>query len=134
MWRAFAGEFPTIVRMEPLTQLARRSKGQAPPPWVIWEALCDPWRSKDREWFDLRTGELAPRLLDSRKPDLVVWSSIWEDRPELRIRFEIATGGAGSAVTWALLGPELLSDDEIKRRRYRIDQLINGQLRETFDQ
>ena len=134
MWRAVAGEFPTIHRMEPLTQLARRSKGQAPPPWVIWEALCDPWRSNDREWFDLRTGELAPRILESRKPDLVVWASIWEDRPELRIRFDIATGGAGSAVTWTLLGPELLSDDDIKRRRYRIDQLINGQLRETFDQ
>ncbi len=64
----------------------------------------------------------------------MVWASIWEDRPELRIRFEIATSGAGSAVTWTLLSPELLSDNEIKRRRYRIDQLINGQLRETFDQ
>ena len=64
----------------------------------------------------------------------MAWSSIWEERPELRIRFEIATGGAGSAVTWTLLGPDRLSDDEVKRRRYRIDQLINGQLRETFDQ
>ena len=91
MWRAVAGEFPTIHRMGPLPELARRSKGQAPPPWVIWEALCDPWRSNGREWFDLRRGELAPRLLESRKPDLVVWSSIWEDRPELRIQFEIAT-------------------------------------------
>ena len=87
MWRAVAGEFPTIDRMEPLKQLARRSKGQAPPPWVIWEALCDPWRSNDRRWFDLRTGEVSPRILENREPDLVVWSSIWEDRPELRIRF-----------------------------------------------
>jgi hypothetical protein len=134
MWRAVAREFLTIHCMEALKELARRLKGQAPPPWVIWEALCDPWRPNGREWFDLRTGELGPRLLDSRKPDLVVWSSIWEDRPELKIRFEIAAGGAGSAVTWTLLGPELLSGDEIKRRRYRIDQLINGQLRQTFDQ
>lgn len=134
MWRPVGGEFRSIHRMEPLTELARRSKGQAPPPWVIWEALCDPWRSSGRDWFDLRTGELVPRLLESRKPDLVVWSSIWEERPELRIRFEITPAGAGSAVTWTLLGPEPLNGDEIKRRRYRIDQLINGQLRETFDQ
>lgn len=134
MWRAVANELPTIHCMEPLTELARRSKGQAPPPWVIWEALCDPWRSNGRHWFDLRTGELVPRLLESRKPDLVVWSSIWEECPELRIRFVVTPAGAGSAVTWTLLGPELLSDDEIKRRRYRIDQLINGQLRESFDQ
>src|SRR4051794_9873592 len=116
MWRGGGGDFPTIHRMESLTELGRRSKGQAPPPWVIWEALCDPWRSKGREWFDLCQGELAPRLLDSRKPDLLVWSSIWEDRPELMIRFEIARAGAGSAVTWTLLGPELLSDEEVKRR------------------
>jgi len=57
--------------MEPLTELARRSKGQAPPPWVIWEALCDAWRSNGRDRFDVRTGELVPGVLESRRPDLV---------------------------------------------------------------
>jgi hypothetical protein len=82
MWSAVAGEFPSIPCMEPLTEFAGRSKGQAPPPWVIWEAICDPGSRSSREWFDLRTRELVPDILESRKPDLVVWSSIWEDRPE----------------------------------------------------
>jgi hypothetical protein len=134
MGRAVADEFPNIHRVDRPIQLARRAKGQAPPPWVVWEALCDPWRPNGREWFDLRPGELAPTVLETRKPGLVVWSSIWADRPELTIRFEIAPGGAGSVLAWTLLGPEVLSDDEINGRRYRINQLINGQLREAFDQ
>lgn len=62
-------------------------------------------------------------------------SSIWEDRPERWIRFDIEPDGEGSFVTWTLLGPEgALDEDEVKRRRHRLDELINGHLREAFDQ
>jgi hypothetical protein len=64
----------------------------------------------------------------------VVWSSIWEDQPHLRIEFEIEPGGSGSIVTWTLLGPEgQLEAEDLQRCRYRLNQLINGQLRDTFD-
>jgi hypothetical protein len=32
------------VMADRLVELVRRRKGQAPPPWVIREALCDPFR------------------------------------------------------------------------------------------
>ena len=99
----------------------------------IWEALCDPFRSQRREWFDIRPGEVAPKVLRQEKPHVVVWSSIWEDQPDVRIEFEIEPGGDGSIVTWTLLGPDGLEAEDLKRRRYRLDQLINGQLRDTFD-
>ncbi|MBM3672498.1 MAG: hypothetical protein FJW86_10020 [Actinobacteria bacterium] len=81
-----------------LIALARRGKGQAPPPWVVFEALTDPF-GQQRQWFDLQSTESAPEVLDSHRPSRVVWSSIWSDRPDLRIEFTIETNGSGSALT-----------------------------------
>jgi hypothetical protein len=118
-----------------LIALAQRRKTQSPPPWVIWESLADPFHSKDRPWFDLRDGEQSPTILSATKPDAVTWSSIWSGHPELTVEFQIEPCGPGSAVTWTLFGPEgWLDDEDIRGRRYRLNQLINGELRETFDQ
>lgn len=121
--------------MEPLVDLMHRGKSQAPPPWVIWEALRDPWSMQGREWFDLHQGEIAPTIVEAERPHLVVWTSIWSDHPELRIRFDLVPAGAGSFVTWTLLGlAGALDEDDVGRRRYRLNQLISGRLRDTFDQ
>jgi hypothetical protein len=49
---------------------------------------------------------------------------------ELRIEFLIEAGGAGSWVTWILWGPEgELDAEDIGRRRYRLNELINGRMR-----
>ncbi|MCU1463545.1 MAG: hypothetical protein JWO37_3620 [Acidimicrobiales bacterium] len=102
---------------------------------MIWEALSDPFRCEDRPWFDVRPGEQRPVVLTATKPHAVVWGSIWTDRPQLTIEFLIEPAGSDSSVTWTLLGPEgELDEAEIRQRRYRLDQLINGQLRDTFDQ
>ena len=91
---------------------------------------------KGREWFDLHPGEVAPTLIDAERPGRVVWSSIWTDHPQLEIRFDLESdGGYGSIVTWTLLGPEgKLDENDVRQRRYRINQLINGRLRDAFDQ
>lgn len=116
-------------------ELVRRRRSQAPPPWVVFESLVDPLSAKERSWFDVRPGERVPTILEQVRPNLVVWDSIWTDQPDLRVRFEIEPDGTGSTVTWTLLGREgQLDDQDVQRRRYRLDQLINGQLRDTFDQ
>jgi hypothetical protein len=119
----------------PLIALAQRRKTQPPPPWIIWELLSDPFQSEDRPWFDRRDGEQPPMILSATKPQAITRSSIWSDHAELIIEFQIEPCGPGAAVTWTLLGPEGCLDDlEIRQRRRRLNQLINGQLRDTFDQ
>ncbi|MDQ6614144.1 MAG: hypothetical protein M3083_05205 [Actinomycetota bacterium] len=120
--------------MDELAELARRSKTQAPPPWVVSEALRYARRHDSGEWFDTRPGEIIPSVLQYQRPSLVVWSSIWPDQPQLQIRFDIEASGAGSLVTWTLLGREGLSDAHVQHLRHRLNELINGQLRESFDQ
>ena len=124
--------------MDDLITLVSRRRGQDPPAWVLFEALVDPFNTDvGREWFNVRPGEQPPTILEQHRPGLVVWSSIWTDQPDLLIRFDIDGGeGAGCVVTWRLLGREgeLVDEEDIRRRRYRLNQLINGQLRDTFDQ
>jgi hypothetical protein len=113
--------------------LAGKRRAQAPPPWVVWEALSDPFASPDRPWFDVQPDEQPPAVLAQARPSLVAWGSIWPDQPDLAIEFRIEPAGAGSMLNWTLLGPEgVLDPADIGRRRYRLQQLINGQLRETF--
>jgi hypothetical protein len=111
-------------------ELARRGKGQAPPAWVVYEALCNPF-PEYRQWFDLESNEMAPKILEHDYPHRVVWSSIWVAHPELLIEFDIEGGSSGSGcnVTWVLLGPTALDSDEIKPLRYRLNQLINDRMR-----
>ena len=43
-------------------ELASKEKTQAPPAWVVWDALADPGHPGSSAWLDLADGEqrLAP--------------------------------------------------------------------------
>jgi hypothetical protein len=96
--------------------------------------LRGPFPPDGNDWLSVGAGEAAPSILASVEPGRVVWSSIWTDEPDLRIEFDIEPDRGGSVVTWRLLGrPGQLDTEDVRRRRHRLNQLINGQLRENFD-
>jgi hypothetical protein len=72
---------------------------------------------------------MEPVVIDASAPSLVVWSSLWPDRPRDRIRFTIDSDGAsGSRLKWSLETDEEAPDaDRVKDMRHRINQLINGE-------
>jgi hypothetical protein len=112
--------------------LRRRSRRQPPPAWAIYEALSDPIADQARrEWLDLRDGELPPRVVQAVFPSLVVWASLWPDRPDDQIRFDIED----QRLTWTLLGEASAGDEErLDQLRYRLDVMINADLRISFGQ
>jgi hypothetical protein len=115
-------------------ELASKEKTQAPPAWVVWDALADPGHPGSSAWLDLADGEVAPQVLEASRPTLVVWSSLWPDRSHDQVRFELRPKDGGCAVRWRLLSPDAAPPAEvIKHRRHRLDFLINGKLRATFD-
>jgi hypothetical protein len=73
-----------------------------------------------------------PHLLETDKPSSVVWSSLWNARPDARIRFELPldSEGYGTDLRWVLLvdepPPDALTLAQMCRR---INELINGKLR-----
>jgi hypothetical protein len=96
----------------------------------MYEALSDPARDQARrEWLHLKDDEVAPRVLEAVRPDLVVWSSLWPDRPHDQIRFDIED----QRLTWTLLGEATAGDEpRLDQLRHRINVIINADLRYSF--
>jgi hypothetical protein len=114
-----------------------RRRNQPAPPRVIFEALTHPDRDPIRPWLFLEEGEEKPQVVASDPPEFLVWSSLWPDRPDARIRFDLEGdhSGQGTSLRWTLeVNEPLPSVEEVRRLRHRINLLINGNLRNTFDQ
>jgi len=103
---------------------------------VLFEALTTPNRDPARPWLLLLADEQPPQVLDAEDPGLVVWSSLWSKRPDARVRFDVASdGGAGTRLRWTLLVTDPPPDPSLLgHMRKRLNQLINANLRYTFDQ
>jgi hypothetical protein len=117
-----------------MNSLGRRRSTQPAPPPVIFEALTQPRRPGARPWLFLRADEREPRVLAADRPHHVLWSSLWPDRADDTIRFGIQSdGGSGSSLEWELLsdGPEPATE-VLGHRRYRLNELINRDLRLSF--
>lgn len=112
--------------------LRSRSKMQPPPAWAIYEALSDPLADQARrEWLHLHDGEVPPRVLLAIPHSLVIWSSLWPDRPDDEIRLDIDD----ERCTWTLMGEAAEHDEErLDQLRYRLDVIINADLRYSFGQ
>lgn len=89
-----------------MIELGSRERTQPPPPHIVWESLTDSRRPGGRQWLDLRADEVDPRVLRAVRPELVVWSSLWPERPGDEIRFDIRPAANGCSLRWALLTPE----------------------------
>jgi hypothetical protein len=118
-------------------EVGARRRNQPAPPHVVYEALTQPDRDPARPWLRLLPDERRPVVVESAAPDLVVWSSLWDRRPEARIRFELPgdRAGHGTDLRWVLLVDEPLPDASLLgHMRRRINELINADLRFTFGQ
>jgi hypothetical protein len=98
--------------------------------------LVDPNRDPVRPWLLLLDDEQPPQLINAVKPDVIVWSSLWEKRPDARVRFDLASdGAAGALLRWTLLVAEPLPDPSLLGHMHkRLNELINANLRYTFGQ
>ena len=101
------------------------------------DALVRPNSDPARQWLTLAADEQRPEVVESVRPELVVWSSLWAHRPDALIRFDLPPdkAGQGTDLTWSLLvdqpepHPALLG-----HMRQRINELINAELRYSFGQ
>src|SRR5262245_2367702 len=108
---------------------------QQAPARVVWLSLMQPRDHAARQWLDLLDDEVDPRVLESVAPVLVVWSSLWPDRPYERIRFDIVAATSGCQLRWTLLtdgSPPTQS--KLGHMRSRLNILINERLRLSYGQ
>lgn len=118
-----------------MIELGSRVRSQAPPPRVVWASLARPRDPAARPWLDLLDDEVEPRVLESAEPVLVVWSSLWPDRPDELIRFDIAPEREGSRLRWTLLTPgPAPTASKVGHMRFRLNVLVNERLRLSYGQ
>jgi len=118
-------------------EIGSRKRNQPAPPHVIFEALTQPNRDPQRRWLILLEDEVAPKVVRATHPDTVVWSSLWQKRPDAVIRFELPKdeGGYGTDLRWTLEVEEPVPDDAlVGHMRKRLNELVNANLRFTFGQ
>jgi hypothetical protein len=115
-------------------EVRTKKRNQPPPPRIVFEALTQPDLDPARPWLHVRPNELQPRVLQAEPAALVVWSSLWSERPDAVIRFDLQSEAcSGTDLRWTLLVDEPVPDDELlERMRYRLNQLINANLRYSF--
>jgi hypothetical protein len=115
-------------------EVASRRRSQPAPPHVVFKALTQPDRDPSRPWLLLLADEQRPDVVEAREPELLVWSSLWDHRPDARIRFELPLDSPGydTDLRWRLLVDEPAPDAVLRHMRRRINQLINANLRFTF--
>ena len=103
---------------------------------MVFEALAGLDPDPARPWLLLLADERAPQLIEQQKPNLVVWSSLWERRPDAQVRFDLTSdGSAGTRLRWTLFVAEPLPDASLLGHlRKRLNELINANLRYTFGQ
>jgi hypothetical protein len=123
-----------------LRELGSRARAQPPPPHVVFDSLCHPDSDPARPWLAFSADEVPPRVLEQRRPELVVWSSLWPDRPDDIIRFDLGPSGAGCLLRWTLLSPAELAENtladtsKLNHPRKRLNVLINAELRYSYGQ
>ncbi|RBY75685.1 hypothetical protein DQ239_16600 [Blastococcus sp. TF02-09] len=120
-----------------MLEVGSRRRNQPAPPHVLFEALTAPDRDPARPWLRLLDDERCPRVIEAVAPDLVVWSSLWNRRPEAQIRFELPgdRSGYGTDLRWVLLVDEPQPDASLLGHlRRRINELINADLRYSLGQ
>lgn len=118
-------------------EIGKRQRNQPAPPHAVFEALTEPDREGARPWLILREDEEPPTILESRRPDYVLWSSLWPSRPDARLHFDLPpdTFGQGTDLCWTLLVDEPEPDGPmIGHMRKRVNELINANLRYSFGQ
>lgn len=76
-------------------------------------------------------------VLESQEPGRVVWSSLWPQRVDARITFELPQGGPGEGtdLRWTLTVEAPAPDESLTgHMRKRISTLIHANLRYTYGQ
>ncbi|MEV6365093.1 hypothetical protein [Nocardia asteroides] len=111
-------------------------RNQPAPPQAVHAALAKPDRDPTRPWLILLADEQRPVILEDSTTDRVIWGSLWPKYPTVRIQFDLPTDGRGGTdLRWTMyVEATNLDDSTIGHLRYRLNTLINANLRFSFGQ
>ncbi len=88
-----------------------------------------------RPWLNLLDDEVQPRVVFSKKPDEIIWSSLSPSRPNDTVHLTLTTVGSETLLRFALLTPDDLPDSsKTGHLRRRLNYLLFADLRFSYGQ
>ena len=114
-----------------------RTRGLPAPPHVVWDDLVARKHEGTRAWVALQEGEVLPEVVESERPGLVVWSSLWPTRPRDSVRMTLEPKNrTETALRFVLLaaGDEAPDERMTRHIRQRVNELLFRELRQSYDQ
>jgi hypothetical protein len=123
-----------LAMREQTYTLGQRSGELPPPPGVVWDSLADPRRPHSRPWLNLLEDEVEPVVMESVRPTLVIWTSIWPKTADQLIRFDLSPRGEATTLMWTLTSPYEMDSSALGHRRFRLNKLLWEDLRYSYGQ
>lgn len=117
-----------------MIEIGSRARTLPAPPNVVWESLTRPRRPNARQWLELLSDEVEPRILAAERPNRLVWSSLWPSRPDDQVHFELtAVRGGETSLRFVLLTPDEAPDrSKAGHLRRRLNRLLFADLRYSY--
>lgn len=99
----------------------------------MWDSLTEPHAPGTRPWLALLDDEVAPEVLEGKRPDRVVWSSLWPSRPRDRVLLELTDDRGETSLRFTLLTPDGPPDEsKTGHIRRRMNHLLFADLRFSY--
>lgn len=118
-----------------MQEYGRRSQRLPAPPSAVWDSLANPQNPRARPWLNLVRDEVPPTVLESSRPERVVWSSLWPGRPRDLIVLELSDARGETRLEFSVSTPDDLPDQStIGYLRKRINHLLFADLRFSYGQ
>jgi len=126
---------PQPVYAAPVREIGARARKLPAPQAVVWDSLMMPAEATARPWLNLLDDEVEPRVVSARKPDEIVWSSLWPSRPNDTVHLTLSTAGSETLLRFTLLTPDELPDSsKTGHLRRRLNYLLFADLRFSYGQ
>lgn len=118
-----------------MIEIGSRAKRLPAPQRIVFDSLVEPHAPGARPWLNLRPDEIEPRVLEADRPNRVVWSTLWPDRPNDQVRFDLTTKRDDTLLTFTLLSPDGPPDERTAGHlRHRMSVLLFADLRYSYGQ
>ncbi|MFR9749775.1 hypothetical protein ACL02S_01920 [Nocardia sp. 004] len=115
--------------------IGSKAKDLPAPAHIVWKSLVEPKQPNARQWLALLEDEVEPTVLAAVEPAMVLWSSLWPNRPHDRVRFDLEARKSSTLLQFTVLAEEPAPDEGMTRHlRYRIAELLFSGLRSSYGQ
>ena len=116
-------------------EIGRRERRLPAPPHVVRRSLAEPHQPGARPWLRLLHDEVEPHVLRAEPPGLVVWSSLWPDRPDAVLTLDVRPAGTETSLRWTLTTTADPPDESLTGHlRHRVNELLWADLRLSYGQ